>query len=81
MADKTKLGNKFEAIIPAEIRKILGLKRGDVILFSITKSKAVEISKASTSDLEYLKSLEKTLGEWESEEDEKAFHSLASLNS
>jgi AbrB family looped-hinge helix DNA binding protein len=67
----TKLGSKFQAIIPAEVRKLLGLKRGDVVLFSITKKKTVEVCKASAKDLEYLSSLEKTLTEWESEEDEK----------
>ena len=71
-----KLSNKFQAIIPAEVRKILGLKKGDVVLFSITKKKTVEVRKASAMDIEYLKSLEQTLGEWESDEDEKAFKHL-----
>lgn len=71
-----KLSNKFQAIIPAEVRKILGLKKGDMILFSITKKKTIEVRKASAMDIEYLKSLEQTLEEWESDEDEKAFKHL-----
>lgn len=72
----TKVSSTFQAIIPAEVRKLLGLKKGDVVLFSITKKKTVEVHKASKADLEYLKSLQQTLGEWESEEDEKAFKHL-----
>ena len=72
----TKPSDNFQAIIPAEIRKILGLQKGDVVLFSLSKQKNIEVSKASKADVGYLKLFEKTLSpEWESEEEE-AFKDL-----
>ena len=72
----SKLTSKFQATIPQEIRAILGLKAGDRIIFEITKSKQVHIKKATPMDLIYLKSLQSTLSEWNSKNDEEDYNDL-----
>ncbi len=75
MAD-SKLTSKFQATIPQEIRSILGLKAGDRVIFEVTESKHVSIRKATPLDITYLKALETTLSEWNSESDDKAYRDL-----
>lgn len=75
MAD-SKLTSKFQATIPREIRSILKLKAGDRIVFEIKKNKQIEIRKATPLDIVYLKSLESTLGEWNSKNDDEDFRDL-----
>ncbi len=75
MAD-SKLTSKFQATIPQEIRSILGLKAGDRVIFEITKDKHVNIRKATPLDITYLKALESTLSEWNSESDDEAYRDL-----
>jgi AbrB family looped-hinge helix DNA binding protein len=72
---EVKLSSKFQATIPLSIRRALKLKAGDRIVFELKENK-VELRKITKMDKEYLKALEKTLGEWESEADEKAFRNL-----
>ena len=63
------------ALIPQEVRDALGLKEGDPILFSVKDGQAV-IRKAPIVDTDYLKSLEGSLLEWASPEDDEAFDDL-----
>ena len=72
----SKLTSKNQATIPKEIRKTLKLESGDVVTFKVVNNKTVIIQKASPIDLEYLKSLNSTLSEWNSEEDEDAYKNL-----
>ena len=72
----SSLTSKFQATIPAEIRARLQLKAGDKITFVLSKSGEVVLKKATESDLAYLSSVEKTLSEWNSPEDEAAFENL-----
>ena len=72
----SKLTSKFQATIPQEIRALLGLRSGDVVIFEVTKDKRVELRKASTLDIEYLKSIASTLGEWNTANDEEDFNDL-----
>jgi antitoxin PrlF len=74
--DNSKLTSKFQATIPQEIRSILKLHRGDRIIFEVTKTNRVEIRKATPMDLIYLKSIESTLNEWNSKNDEEDFCDL-----
>ncbi len=67
----SKLTTKFQTTIPQEVRSLLKLKVGDRIVFEITEDKHVKIRKATPVDLAYLKSLESTLDEWNSEFDEE----------
>jgi AbrB family looped-hinge helix DNA binding protein len=71
-----KLTEKYQATIPAEIRKILKLEKGDRVAFEIRKDGSVVLRKASPLDESWAKSLESTLGEWGAAEDEDAFGDL-----
>jgi AbrB family looped-hinge helix DNA binding protein len=72
----SRLTSKFQATIPQDIRAILDLKAGDRIIFEITKDNHVKIKKATPLDLIYLKSLESTLSEWSSKNDEEDYGDL-----
>ncbi|WP_317706574.1 AbrB/MazE/SpoVT family DNA-binding domain-containing protein [Methylomarinovum caldicuralii] len=71
-----KVTSKGQATIPAEIRKALGIRPGDRIVWEIDAEGAVRIRRATPLDLEYLKAVESTLEEWHSEADEAAYHDL-----
>ncbi len=68
----SKLTSKFQVTIPQEIRKLLNLKSGDRIVFEVTQKNVVELRKATSLNLAYLKSLESTLSEWNSKNDEES---------
>jgi antitoxin PrlF len=75
-AAKSKLTSKYQTTIPKNVRKLLLLKQGDEVLFSIHKDGTVTMKKATPRDIEYLESLEKTLSEWNSKNDEDAYEDL-----
>lgn len=75
----SKLTTKSQATIPEKIRKVLGLHPGDSVAFEIFESnhnKKVMIRKATSIDFEFAKSLEGTLSEWSSNNDEEAYRDL-----
>ncbi len=72
----SKLTAKFQATIPQDIRATLKLKAGDQIIFEITANNHVVIKKAMPSDIAYLKSVESTLSEWGSVNDEEDYRDL-----
>lgn len=72
----SKLTSKFQTTIPEEVRSALGLKAGDHIVFEVTAEKQVKIKKATSLDLLYLKSLESTMDEWSSKNDEEDYRDL-----
>ena len=69
----SKLTSKFQATIPENIRAILNLKASDQIIFEITKDKKIVIKKTMPADIAYLKALESTLNEWNSQNDEEDY--------
>lgn len=75
----SKLTSKFQATIPKEIRTLLHLKSGDTIIFEVVDKKAIVIKKAKPIDKEYLRSIQNTLTEWDSDEDEENFGHLQNL--
>ena len=72
----SKLTEKYQTTVPAEVRETLHLKKGDAVIFEIKKDHTVTIRKATDFDHEWAKSLESTLSEWASEEDEEAYRDL-----
>ena len=60
---------KGQATIPLKIRKTLGLKTGDKVVFEV-KNHVVIISKLEPLDYRYHKALSETFAEWSSQEDE-----------
>ena len=75
----SKLTSKFQATIPLEIRKHLHLKKSDQIVYELLSDGTVVVRKTTPLDLEYLKSIESTLTEWNSEDDERAYKNLQNL--
>lgn len=69
------LTSKYQATLPKPVRERLNLKAGDRIVFSIENDR-VYIQKATGFDVPYLRSLETTLEEWASPEDEEAYKDL-----
>ena len=72
----SRLTIKGQATVPLQVRKKLQLKPGDTLMFEDSGSGAVLIRKAEPLDLEFLASLEKTLSEWGSENDERSYSDL-----
>lgn len=72
---RAKLTKKYQATVPEEIRKALGLKAGDVVVYELVGSK-VFVRRELPQDREYLEAISKTLSEWDSEEDQEAYGKL-----
>ncbi len=72
----SKLTTKSQATIPEKIRNILGVQPGDSIAFEVGENSTVLIRKATPIDFEFAKSLEGTLTEWFSINDEEAYRDL-----
>lgn len=76
MATSTsKLTTKYQATIPASVRKFLHVQAGDAIAFDI-QGEEVRVRKARPVDLEFSRALEGTLVEWSSSADEEAYRDL-----
>ena len=74
--DISSVTEKGQATIPASIRKRLGIKKGDKVLFRMERGKAV-LRKVDPVDWGYLKMAEETLKEeWLSPEDCEAYDDL-----
>jgi AbrB family looped-hinge helix DNA binding protein len=71
----SRLTQKYQATIPAEVRRALGLKQGDVIQFDVDGDR-VSIRKQTRADRAYLEALEATLPEWSSTYDDEAYAEL-----
>jgi len=72
----SSLTSKFQATIPANIRKLLKLKAGDKVGFKIIEDGNVVLKRVPSMGTSYLAALEATLTEWNSPEDEEAFSEL-----
>ena len=75
MAAISRLTKKYQATIPREVREALGLGHGDQVVFEVQGETAI-LRKAQPIDLQFLKGVESTLGEWLSQEDEEAYRDL-----
>jgi antitoxin PrlF len=71
-----KLTEKYEAIIPTEVRRHLHLKKKDQIVYELLEDGTAVIRKTSPLDLEYLNAVSETLNEWNSDSDERAYRDL-----
>ena len=76
MSTASKLTVKYQATIPKEIREVLSLGKGDYVIFEVDDHRHVRVRKGTPLDVEYLRSLEGSLGEWLSENDEEAYGDL-----
>ncbi len=72
----SKLTTKSQATIPGKIRKHLGVKPGDSVVFDVDENNKVFVRKATAIDFEFAYALEGTLSEWTSANDEEAYCDL-----
>ncbi len=74
----SRLTRKYQATIPAAVRRVLGLEAGDRVEFSI-KGKSVAIRKAKPridDDLAFRLAQSHAMREWDTPEDDEAFRDL-----
>ena len=75
MLASSRMTQKYQTTIPAKVRRLLGLKSGDIIGFDLKEGDVI-LKKASPLDVAFAKAVEGSLSEWASEEDEKAYGGL-----
>ena len=75
----TKITSKYQATIPKEIRKALKLQVGDIIIFEVLDDGSIVLKKATPLDITFTKSLNSTLSEWNSENDQEDFSDLEDM--
>ena len=71
----SKLTGKARTTVPKEVRRVLGVKPGDTIVYRIANGK-VTLGRARPLDRAYLKAVESTVSEWASAEDAAAYDKL-----
>jgi antitoxin PrlF len=70
------LGSAALRLMLARVRRKLNLKPGDTVIFEESEDGAVLLRRAEPLDIEFLSALEKTLSEWNSENDDEAYDDL-----
>jgi AbrB family looped-hinge helix DNA binding protein len=71
----SRLTRKYQATIPAEVRRVLRLKHGDTVQFEINGQR-VTLRRQTASDRAYLRGVEANLSEWNSPFDDEAYGDL-----
>ena len=72
----SRLTSKYQATVPALVRKALELRAGDAVAWSVAADGAVRIRKAEPVDAAFAGSVSSTLTEWGSRADEAAWRDL-----
>jgi AbrB family looped-hinge helix DNA binding protein len=78
MTNVTRLTTKYQTTIPAAVRRALGLKAGDRVVFAINGRK-VTVAKAKpglSEDLAWRLTRARSMGDWDTPEDDEAFRDL-----
>jgi len=76
MTALAKITSKGQTTIPQEIRAALKVTAGDLIAWEIAPDGSATVRRVQPLDLEYLKAIQGTLGEWGCAEDEAAYREL-----
>lgn len=71
-----KVTAKGQTTIPRQVREALQVGPGDLLLWEVLPEGTATVRRVLPFDLEYLRALEGTLGEWLSEADEEAYREL-----
>lgn len=71
-----KITSKGQTTIPQAIRAALNVKPGDLIEWELAEDGRVEVRRVQPADVQYLRAVESTLGEWQTAEDEAAYKDL-----
>ena len=76
MTATSKITSQGQTTVPASIRKALGVRAGDSLIWELDADQTVRVRRALALDVDYLEGLEKTLQEWSSQADEDAYREL-----
>jgi len=71
-----KITSKGQATVPQEIRAALKVSPGDLIAWEVDARGVAMVRRVEPLDLDYLRAVEATLGEWATEADEQAYRGL-----
>ena len=71
----SRISSKGQVTIPKKVRETLRAHPGDTVVYEI-EGKAVRLRRAEPFDAAFHASLSRTLEEWNSPEDDEAFHDL-----
>ncbi len=71
----TKLTSKGQTTIPSPIRRLLGIKAGDSVLFAV-EGKQVTLKRAEKLDAGFLKLAQDSFSDWNAPEADDAFRDL-----
>ena len=74
-AEFSRLTGKYQATVPAGVRRTLGIGAGDRLAW-VVEGDTVVLRRASPGRDEFAAALSSTLGEWGTAEDEAAWHDL-----
>ncbi len=68
-----KITAKGQTTIPQDVRRALQVAAGDLIMWEVGTDGTATVRRAQPLDLEYLRAVEGTLGEWAGAADEEAY--------
>ena len=71
-----KITAKGQTTIPQNVRLALKVSAGDLIAWEVGTDGTATVRRLQPLDLEYLRALEGTLGEWAGAADEEAYRGL-----
>ncbi|MCC6764968.1 MAG: AbrB/MazE/SpoVT family DNA-binding domain-containing protein [Deltaproteobacteria bacterium] len=76
MVAVAKITAKGQTTIPREVRAALGVAAGDLIAWEVGPDGVATVRGVRPLDIEYLRAVEGTLGEWAGAADEEAYREL-----
>ena len=71
-----KITAKGQTTIPQDVRVALKLVPGDLITWEVGSDGSAMVRRVQPMDMEYLRAVEGTLGEWAGAADEEAYRDL-----
>ena len=71
-----KITAKGQTTIPQDIRAALKVVPGDLIAWEVGTDGSATVRRVQPMDMEYLRAVEGTLGEWAGAADERAYRDL-----
>ena len=71
-----KITAKGQTTIPQDVRAALHVGPGDFIAWEVDEDGTARVRRVQPMDIEYLRAVEATLGEWAGAADEEAYRDL-----
>jgi len=76
MVAVAKITAKGQTTIPQDVRAAMHVGPGDLIAWEVDQEGTATVRRVRPIDLEYLRAVEATLGEWAGPADEEAYREL-----